>query len=460
MKINVSDLAPDRVKTKLLVIPKKDKKKKIDIIKNRFLAQRVIEVFLEDYGLENIRKLGAKAANLAKEFKVDELSIVFPNVNDYYEASKCLVEGVILSSYDFDKFKTKKENHKLKHVTILSKKNLNEIKKGIRFGETVSKYVCLARDFVNDPANHATPDAFADRIAEISKKNKLKIKIYNEKQIKKMGMGCFLGVAQGTRKEPKLVVIEYKGTKKKDFYALVGKGITFDSGGISLKPSQGMHEMKGDMAGGAAVACAINAIAELRLPVNIIAVIPCVENMPGGNAMKPGDVLKSMSGKTVEVINTDAEGRLALADALYFVARKKPKAIIDIATLTGACVVALGYHVAGLVGNDDKLTDLIFKAGEKTNEKVWKLPLYKEYSEAIKSDIADIKNIGYDNGAAGPLTAAAFLKEFVDEIPWAHIDMAGTFWSKENKDYYKKGATGWGVRLFVELFNSLSVKSA
>ena len=216
-----------------------------------------------------------------------------------------------------------------------------------------------------------------------------------------------------------------------------------------------MLDMKSDMAGGATIICAIIAIAKLKLPVNITAVVPCVENMPGGNAMRPGDVLKSMSGKTVEVLNTDAEGRLILADALHFISHKKPKSIIDMATLTGSCVVALGYNVAGMMGTDDKLMTSIFEAGGKTNERIWKMPLYKEFSRAIKSDVADIKNLGYDNGSAGSLTAGAFLKEFVGNTPWVHIDMAGTSWSKENKYYNKKGATGWGVRLLVDLFKNI-----
>jgi len=458
MKIKVADIPVDRVKSKLLVLIKKDKENKFDIVKDKFLADRTIEISTKSLSSEDLRKVGARAVTLAKELKVNEISILFPKVSNIQEASKSLTEGILLSSYEFKDFKTKKESVEIKEVKLISKDNSHEIEKGIKIGEIISKYVCIARDLVNDPSNHTTPVIFAEKVKKISRKNKLKVKIYNEKEIKKMKMGCLLGVAQGSRKEPKLVVIEYKGNKKSnDFYALVGKGVTFDSGGISLKPSQGMSEMKGDMAGGADVACAINAIAELKLNVNVTAVIPCVENMPGGNAMKPGDVLVSMSGKTVEVLNTDAEGRLALADALYYISRNKPKAIVDIATLTGACVIALGYNVAGLVGNNENLLNAIFKAGEKSNEKVWKLPMYKEYSEAIKSDIADIKNIGYSDGAGGTLTAAAFLKEFVGKTPWAHIDIAGTFWAKENKNYIKKGATGWGVRLFVELFSSFSI---
>ncbi|MCD6575555.1 MAG: leucyl aminopeptidase [Nanoarchaeota archaeon] len=456
MKLKVVDAPAERVKAKLLVLIKKDSSKKVDIDKSKSLSERVIDIFVKDFSPEELRKAGAKAVRFAKELKIDEITIAVPKLDNYVIGGQALAEGVILSSYEFDKFKTKKEDIEIKEVTFATTSPL-KFKKGMEVGQIISKYVCCARDLVNNPSNHATPSALASKIKEISKKNKIKIRIYGEKEIERMGMGCFLGVAQGSSKEPKLVVLEYWGNKKsKEFHALVGKGVTFDSGGISLKPSEKMSEMKGDMAGGAAVACGINAIAELKLPVNVIGVIPCVENMPGGNAMKPGDILTSMSGKTVEVINTDAEGRLALADAIYFISKKKPKAIIDIATLTGACIVALGYHVAGLMGNNEELIKSIFKAGEKTNERVWNLPLYKEYSKVIKSDIADIKNIGYEGGAAGSLTAAAFLKEFVGKTPWAHIDMAGTFWSKEDKDYVKKGATGWGVRLFVEFFKSLT----
>lgn len=456
MKIKVTNSIPNKIKTKLLVVPKKSKKFGFDIVNNaNFLANRVLQIEIKDFSAGSLKRLGAKAVSYAKKLKIDELSISLPNIANIKELSSALTEGLILSHYDFDKFKTKNKAPKIKEVKILASKNLSKIKEGVEEGKIISKYVCLARDFVNYPSNYITPSIFARKIAKMSRKNKLKVKIYGEKEIERMGMNCFLGVARGSSKEPKLVVLEYKGNKSKDVYALVGKGVTFDSGGISLKPSQGMHEMKGDMAGGAVVAAAINAAAELKLPVNLIAVVPCVENMPGGNAMKPGDVLKSMSGKTVEVLNTDAEGRLILADALYFVSKKSPKYIIDLATLTGSCIMALGYNVAGLMGNNKKLENSIFEAGEKTKERVWKMPLYKEYSDAIKSDIADIKNLGYDSGVAGLLTAAAFLKEFVGKTSWAHIDIAGTSWTKESRDDSPKGATGWGVRLLVEFLKNM-----
>ncbi len=444
-----------KAKSKLLIILKKNKEERIDILNGNQNAERVVELSTK-FSAEDLRKAGAKAISLAKQLKVDEITIIIPSIKDYEIAGQSVSEGIILADYDFDKFKSKKDDKKIKKVLIVTSHPI-KVEKGIQKGKIIGKYVCCARDLVNNPSNHATPSKLAKKIKDISKINKLKVKVYNEKEMQKMKMGCLLGVAQGSSKEPKMIVIEYWGNKKsKEFYSLVGKGVTFDSGGISLKPSDRMNEMKGDMAGGAAVACGINAIAKLKLPVNVMGVIPCVENMPGGNAMKPGDVLTSMSGKTVEVMNTDAEGRLALADAIYFISKKKPKAIMDIATLTGACVVALGYNVAGIMGNNENLLKSVFNAGAKTNEKVWNLPLFDEYSNAIKSNIADIKNIGYEGGAAGAITAAAFLKEFVGKTPWVHIDMAGTFWAKENKDYLKKGATGWGVRLFVELFNSLS----
>ncbi len=454
MKINVVNEKPEKVKTKLLILPEKSNEESIDIVKGRFSAERTVKINLKKFSSKSMRKLGAKAVKISKDFKQDEFSIAVPKTENPEEDSQSIAEGIILAEYSFDRFKTKSKKTKIKKVDFVVQENIKEVKTGVKTGEIISKYVYLARDFVNNPSNHETPSAFANRIADASKKNKLKIKIYNQKAIENMGMGCLLGVASGSREEPKIIVVEYKGNRKKDFYALIGKGVTFDSGGISLKPSDKMHEMKGDMAGAAVVAAAINAIAELKLPVNITAVIPCVENMPGGNAMKPGDILLSMSGKTVEVINTDAEGRLIMADTIHYISKEKPKAIIDIATLTGACTVALGYETSGLFGNNEKLMDKIFEAGNKVDEHVWKLPISREHQRAIKSDLADIKNMGYDTGAGGASTAAAFLKEFTNGIDWAHIDIGGAFWAKNDKKYLKKGATGWGVRLFVEFFNN------
>ena len=456
MKITAVNKKKESVKTKLLVLPIIEEKERVDIIKkDDFSAERVVELSLKDTRLKTLRNFAARAARLARQFELDEFGVLFPEVEKIRDSVQAVTEGLLLASYQFDKFKSEKEGTILKEASIIFEKSDECIEQGIAEGIIVSEGVFAARDFVNDPANHITPKNFAERIKEMSEKNEMAVKIYDKKEMEQLGMGCLLAVAQGSRNEPRLIVVEYRGSKDSDFYALVGKGVTFDSGGISLKPEKGMMEMKGDMAGGAAVAGAINVIAKLKLPINVTAVIPCVENMPSGEAMRPGDVLLSMSGKTVEVFSTDAEGRLILADALTFISEKKPKMIIDLATLTGSCVVALGYNVAGLFGNYSTLLEKIFESGGRTDERIWQMPLYKESSKAIKSEIADIKNMGHDYGGAGSSTAAAFLKEFVGDTPWAHIDMAGTFWAKEDDKINRKGATGWGVRLLVDFFRNL-----
>lgn len=275
--------------------------------------------------------------------------------------------------------------------------------------------------------------------------------------MKKMGMRSLLGVASGSNEEPKFIILEYSGgSKSKAPVVLVGKGLTFDSGGISIKPAEKMEEMKSDMSGGAAVMATIMVAADLRLPLNVIGLIPATENMPGGNAYKPGDVLKSYSGKTIEVINTDAEGRLILADALSYASVYKPAAIIDIATLTGACIIALGDDVIGMLGYDEKLKNEINRAARETGELVWEMPLWEQYSELIKSDIADYKNTG--GRAAGTITAAVFLSKFVGNYPWVHLDIAGPAWSGKDKAYIPKGAAGISVRLLTEYLRNLTVK--
>jgi leucyl aminopeptidase len=260
-------------------------------------------------------------------------------------------------------------------------------------------------------------------------------------------MGAFLAVAKGSHEEPRFIVLKYKGSKDAPV-VLIGKSITFDSGGISLKPSEGMEKMKYDMAGGASVLGVMKAAAGLRLPVHLIGILPATENLPGGTATKPGDVVKSFSGKTIEIINTDAEGRLVVADAIAYAKRMKPRAIIDIATLTGACVIALGNDAIAMMGNDRRLLELLRKSGEKTYERVWEMPLFDEYKEYLKSDIADIKNIGGRNG--GLATSAYFLYEFAGETPWVHLDIAGTAWGDKDKPYAPKGASGVGTRLLLD----------
>nr|MDA8087731.1 leucyl aminopeptidase [Nitrospiraceae bacterium] len=286
-----------------------------------------------------------------------------------------------------------------------------------------------------------------------------KVKVIEKKEAEKLGMGAFLSVARGSHEPPKFIVLTYENAKatktktKTSPVALVGKSITFDSGGISIKPSDGMEKMKYDMAGGAAVLGAIKAASELDMPVNVLGILPAAENLPGGSASKPGDIVRTITGKTVEIINTDAEGRLALADAIGYAAKSNPKAIIDVATLTGACSIALGNEAIAMMGNNEELIGAIKEASEDTNERVWRMPLYDEYKEYIESDVADLKNSGGRSGSL--VTAGYFLKEFAGDTPWVHLDIASTAWADKDKPYIHKGATGMGVRLLLSFLKNM-----
>ena len=374
-----------------------------------------------------------------------------------HQIGQVIAEGATLALYRFGKYKTEKEDEKeepkeLKSF-ILPEKNTQrrrELVRGANMGARIAAAVSQARDLVNEPAGTLTPTALANRAKALSREHGFKCTVLMPDRIKKLKMGALLGVAQGSHQPPRLIVLEYNGDNSGSRpLAFVGKAITFDSGGISLKPAQGMGEMKTDMSGGAAVVGAVCAAATLKLPVNIVGIIPATENLPGGGAYKPGDVLRSMSGITIEVDNTDAEGRLILSDALTYADRYKPAAIIDLATLTGAVVIALGHVNTGLMGNDDDLAKKMEDAAHITSEKVWRLPLDEEYAEQIKSDIADVKNVG--GRPAGSITAGMFLKKFVKDTPWAHLDIAGTAWSEKARPYCPKGATGVGVRLLTQL---------
>lgn len=367
-----------------------------------------------------------------------------------------IAEAATLALYRFGKYKTEKEavkeeSKQLKSL-VMPEKNARrraELKKGSDVGEKIATAVGYVRDLVNEPAGVLTPTELANRAKALSRKHGFKCTVLLPDQIKKLKMGAFLAVAQGSHQPPRFMVLEYRGGGASKPLVMVGKAITFDSGGISLKPWEGMGEMKDDMAGGAAVLGAICAASMLKLPVNLVGLIPSTENLPGGGAYKPGDVLKSMSGITIEVISTDAEGRLILSDALAYADRHKPGAIIDLATLTGACVIALGHINTGLMGNDEDFIKKVETAARATSEKVWRLPLDDGYAEQIKSDIADVKNVG--GRPAGTITAAMFLKKFVKDTPWAHLDIAGTAWAEKDSPYCPKGATGVGVRLLIQL---------
>jgi leucyl aminopeptidase len=302
---------------------------------------------------------------------------------------------------------------------------------------------------VSAPGNEMTPTDMAREARKIARRKNVKLTVLGEAEMKKIGMNALLGVARGSAEPAKFIILEYRGGDKSERpVALVGKGLTFDSGGISIKPSEKMDEMKSDMAGGAAVMGVIMAAADLNLKVNAVGLIPATENLPGGRAYKPGDILKSLSGQTIEVLSTDAEGRLILADALTYAGRYKPAVIIDLATLTAACVIALGDHVTGMMGTDNRVKHKIKDASDATGEKVWELPLWEEYHDLIKSDVADYKNHGGRPG--GAITAAAFLSKFVGDYPWVHLDIAGPAWLTNDKPYIPKGASGVGVRLMVQ----------
>ena len=327
------------------------------------------------------------------------------------------------------------------------------VESAVKKARIITDSVYFARDLISAPSNEMTPTIMAQKAREIARRKNVSCKVLDKNKMKEMGMNALLAVASGSHEEPKFIILEYAGGRKKEApIVLVGKGLTFDSGGISIKPAEKMDEMKTDMSGGAAVMGVIMAAADLKLPLNITALIPATENLPGGSAYKPGDIIKSYSGKTIEVLNTDAEGRLILADALAYASEFKPEAVIDIATLTGACIIALGDDVIGMLGTDDKLKKEIDKAAQNTGELVWELPLWDSYHELIKSDIADYKNTG--GRAAGTITAAAFLSKFVGDYPWVHLDIAGPAWTSKDKAYIPKGAAGVAVRLLVEFLRN------
>ncbi|MEK6561438.1 MAG: leucyl aminopeptidase, partial [Nitrospirota bacterium] len=363
-------------------------------------------------------------------------------------------EGANLALYRFSKYKVK-ENDNSKNVDEIrfieeDRKTVQGVKNGVEKGKIISDSVNFARDLINHPANDMTPTILAETAKKMAGANRIKCTVLSRPQIEKLGMGAYLGVAQGSEEPLRFIILEYNGGKKGEKpVVIVGKAITFDSGGISLKPAEGMGKMKYDMSGGAATIGVLRAASMLRLPLNIVGLLPATENMPSGTAIRPGDVLRSMSGRTIEIISTDAEGRLALSDALFYATRYKPRWIIDIATLTGACAVALGNHAIGMLGNDKELKDRITAAGDKVWERVWEMPLWDDYAEQIKSPVADIKNSGGREG--GVMTAAIFLSKFVEDYPWVHLDIASTAWNDKEKAYVPAGPTAIGVRLILQL---------
>ena len=402
---------------------------------------------IDDLKQKYLQDLGGAIFNKIKSLGCSEVKF-------YEDNSKILEQlclGVLLSSYKFDNYKMvkSKEINDLKKITVVTEQNEN-FSKMFEEIKNLAQGVFRARDLVWQPPNILYPSTFADECKKL-KKIGLKVNVYNEQQLDKMGMSALLAVGRGSRKDSKVVVMEWLGDKKNTPpMAFIGKGVCFDSGGLSLKPPKSMEDMKWDMGGAATVTGLLETVALSKLKFNVIGVLGLVENMPDGDAQRPGDVVKSVSGQTIEVLNTDAEGRLVLADLLSWTEKKyKPKFMINLATLTGAMIVALGNIRAGLFSNDEKISKAIFDAGESTGEKVWAMPLDDDYDQLIKTEIADMKNIG--GPGAGSITAACFLKRHVEKTPWAHLDIAGVTWKNKSTPSIPYGGVGWGVRMLYHM---------
>jgi leucyl aminopeptidase len=438
-------------------------------------ARRVLIVGLgkeEAFDLDMARQAAGAAALRARELGARHVSsIVHGGGRAGLEPAQAVVEGTILALYQFKEHKTEPgedEGRALESFTLVEfdAGKRPSVEEGARTGELVARGVTVARDLVNQPANFMTPTLLGEKARQMARQHGLDCQVLDRAQIEAEGMGALLGVARGSQEPPVFIILEQnKGRAELPTVTLVGKGITFDSGGISIKSSEGMEEMKGDMAGAAAVLGAMQVVADLGLPLHVVGLIPATENMPGGAAIKPGDILRAANGTTIEVISTDAEGRMILADALAYAARYYPEGrlhpggVIDLATLTGAVVVALGHQASGLFCNDEVLSQRIKAAAQLAGEPVWEMPLWEVYDEQIKSDVADVKNVG--GRPAGPITAARFLARFVKGYPWAHLDIAGTYsWKKgptnPNKPYLTRGGTGAGVRTLVQLLRDWS----
>ena len=403
---------------------------------------------------DTIRFVSGKIAQKARELKLREFSIIVPpgSIVEPSLSVVQIVEGCKMSLYKFEKYKSKKENS-IPNLTILIPKS-EKVSKAIKIAEIVSDGTIYTKNIANLPPNECTPTTLANFAKIIAKKNNMRCNVISKNDLKKKGFGGITAVGQGSKNEPKLIILEYnRGSRNEKPIVLVGKAVTFDTGGISLKPGEKMDEMKFDKCGGCTVIGIMKAVSELKLPINVVGIVPSVENMPSGESYRPGDIIKLYNGKTAEILNTDAEGRLILADALSYGEKQySPKAIIDFATLTGACIIALGTNIAGMVSNNDKLTQKIIESSKRTTEEIWELPLNDDYMDMIKSDVADMKNVGIGR-AAGTITAAAFLKNAIENTPWVHIDIAGVAWTQvatKDKPYNPKGATGFGVRLILD----------
>ncbi len=418
----------------------------------RLPARRVLVVGMgkrKEVDAERVRRAAAAALRRSRDLGARVVSVALPGDDLSPKVSaQALAEGALLGTYTFDRYKREKNEKVVAELSVVDPRDRQgaAIKDGLRLGELFAGAACFARDLVNEPANRVTPTHLAKVAAEIAKDGKLRLKVYDRAECQKLGMGAYLGVAQGSQEPPKFIHLTYaprgRGRRK---LAIVGKGITFDSGGLDLKTADGMRTMKDDMSGAAAVLAIMRSLPALALPLEVHGLIAATENMPSGTAQRPGDIVRAMNGTTIEIGNTDAEGRLTLADALaYAVKEVKPQEVLDLATLTGAIVVALGNLCSGVMWNDKPLADRVLAAAEAAGERMWPLPLIDEYKELLKSDVADLNNVGPRGG--GALTAGIFLREFAGSTPWVHLDIAGTAFTEKDLPLGPKGATGVGVR--------------
>ncbi len=434
--------APGLKNTRAVYFAGLGKKEKYDAEKFKGLVSRLLK-----------HAEAQKFATLAVELKT-----VAPQKTSSHDLGRAVEEARVLSTFRFDKYKSKPEERKeIQALDLLCDEGLErkEVQSGIRFGRWVAEAANIARSLASEPANRLTPRVLAARAEGIAKEAGLTCKILNENEIKKLNMGGLLGVAQGSHEPPRFIILETDvKNKSQKPVVLVGKGITFDSGGISLKPANDMEKMKYDMSGAAAVIAALSVAAKMDLPFKVIGLAPTCENLPSERPQRPGDIVTISNGKTVEVINTDAEGRMILADGLSYATKYSPRYIIDLATLTGSCRATFGEYAIGMMGNHRALLDALKDAGEKSGERCWELPLWDEYREHIKGEFADLKNVG--KGTAGAIIGGKFLEEFVDNLPWAHLDIASTGWFDENHAYISRGPSGAGVRILAQFLKDLA----
>ena len=426
------------------------------LVAGDFRARRLAAVGLgprSDFTLERARRAATAMALIARQKKIGRIAFAAVGALDTPDMIQAIAEGLTLAEFEAGQYKTAGyEPFTLRSSGIIATEQSRQAAEiAAHRGRVIGEHCNLARELDNEPGNALTPSVFATRLAEIAQSGGLAVRVLDSTELERLGMGMLLGVGRGSAEPPRLVEIRYEpaGAPNTPVLGLVGKGITFDTGGISIKPALDMDRMKDDMAGGAAVVCAMRAVAALNVPVRVVGVVPIAENMPGGRAIRPGDVLKSASGKTVEVVNTDAEGRLILGDALWHAQQLGATHLVDIATLTGAITVALGKITTGLFGTPPPFVEHVRRVAGRAGEQCWPLPLFEEYKDQLRSEIADMINTGGRPG--GAITAALFLQEFTGGLPWIHLDIAGTSWAEENKPYMPKGPTGVGVRTLIEV---------